>query len=77
MKSVGGQVQNLTEKQSEVYSYIVAEPAISRNKLAEKTGINPFAVQKHIEALKKKGYISRTSETTGVWEILDHKTGHA
>lgn len=69
----GGQVVSLTNKQKEVFEYIVEEPTISRSKLAKKMGINPSAVQKHIEALKKKGYIERDGETTGSWKIKFQK----
>lgn len=65
----GGQAGKLTDKQKEVYNYIVDNPAISRSKLAEKLCINESAVQKHIDALKNKGYIQRKGETTGYWII--------
>ncbi|WP_372775557.1 winged helix-turn-helix transcriptional regulator [Mangrovibacterium sp.] len=55
----GGKVVSLTDRQKEVFKYIVEEPTISRSKLVKRMGINPSAVQKHIEALKKKGYIIR------------------
>ena len=70
---VGGQddkkIDTLTERQKEVFKIIVANPRISRKQLAEKLGINESAVQKHIDALKKKGVIERESETTGQWTI--------
>ena len=65
----GGQIGLLTERQKEVLDLIIEDPAISRNALSEKLGINQSAVQKHIEALKQKGIISRESETTGYWEV--------
>lgn len=68
---VGGQVESLTERQKEVLSYIIANPKISRKELAEKLGINESAVQKHTDALKKKGVIEREGETTGKWIIND------
>jgi len=43
---------------------------ISRKNLSEILGINQSAVQKHIDTLKKKGIISRDSETTGYWRVL-------
>ena len=66
---VGGQVGFLTERQKEVLDLIINDPAISRKALSKKLTINPSAVQKHIDALKQKGIISRESETTGYWEI--------
>jgi len=65
----GGQAGSLTERQKEVLDLIINDPAISRNALSKKLNINPSAVQKHIDALKQKGIISRESETTGYWEI--------
>lgn len=52
-----GQVSALTERKKEVLKLIVADPKISRKQLAEKLGINESAVQKHTDALKKKGRI--------------------
>lgn len=65
----GGQAEQLTERQQEVLELIKYDPSISRKQLSEKLGINPSAVQKHIDSLKKKGIISRESETTGFWNI--------
>lgn len=66
---VGGQVNDLTDRQKQVLEYISENPRISRKQLSDKLGINESAVQKHIEALKKKGAIERESETTGIWII--------
>jgi len=66
---VGGQAKLLTERQQAVLDLIIADPTIARNTLSEKLGINQSAVQKHIEALKQKGIISRESETTGHWQV--------
>jgi len=66
---VGGQAEQLTKRQQEVLDLIKSDPAISRKQLSEKLGINPSAIQKHIDSLKKKDIISRDSETTGYWKI--------
>jgi ATP-dependent DNA helicase RecG len=66
---VGGQVEALPERQKEVLGYIIENPTISRKQLSLKMGINESAVQKHIEALKKKNIIERESETTGSWTV--------
>ena len=66
----GGQVKILTDRQKEVFNYIVNNPKISRRQLAKELGINESAVQKHIEALKKKKVIEREGETTGKWKII-------
>ena len=65
----GGQAEQLTERQQEVLELIKSNPAISRKQLSERLAINPSAIQKHIDSLKKKGIISRDSETTGYWKI--------
>lgn len=66
---VSGQV-DISEKQAEVLKYIIENPRISRGKLSEKLGINPSAVQKHIDKLKTEGIIRRIGKTTGYWEII-------
>ena len=66
---VGGQVGFLTTRQREILELIIKDPAISRKNLSEKINVNQSAVQKHIDTLKKKGIISRESETTGYWII--------
>ena len=68
---VGGQAEKLTERQQEILELIKANPTISRKRLSEILRINPSAIQKHIDSLRKKGRISRDSETTGYWEIHD------
>jgi len=35
----------------------------------KRLNINPSAIQKHIDALKQKGIISRESETIGYWTV--------
>lgn len=66
---VGGQADQLTGRQREILELIKTNPSISRKQLSEMLGINPSAIQKHIDSLKKKGVISRESDTTGFWEI--------
>ncbi len=65
----GSQVYDITKRQQEVLDYIIANPTISRKQLSEKLNINESAVQKHIEALKKKEKIERDSATTGYWKV--------
>ncbi len=66
---VGGQAEQMTKRQQEVLELIKSNPAISRKQLSERLAINPSAIQKHIDSLKKKGIISRDSETTGYWKV--------
>ena len=69
----GGQINNLTIRQKEVFKLIVVNPKISRKELAKKLSINESAVQKHTDALKKKKVIEREGETTGKWIITGKK----
>ncbi|MCD4781140.1 MAG: winged helix-turn-helix transcriptional regulator [Candidatus Omnitrophica bacterium] len=71
--SEGGQKRwsELTERQSEVVRFIQQKLDISRKELSEKLKINPSAVQKHIESLRKKEVIKRVGpDKGGHWEIL-------
>lgn len=72
---IGGQKrwseEDLTERQIKVLRLIQANPAISRRELAEKLGINPSAIQKHLEALKEKGVLKRVGGAKeGSWIIV-------
>jgi len=62
---IGSPIDNLTDRQKEVLLLIIDDPKISRKQLSGKLGINESAVQKHTNALKKKGVIERESQTTG------------
>ncbi len=48
-----------------IFEMIVNNPHITRNELADSIGINPSAVQKHIEILVNKGFIERKGRTRG------------
>ncbi|MCL2098372.1 MAG: Fic family protein [Bacteroidales bacterium] len=55
---------------SEVLALIKENPKITRKELSERLGINPSAVQKHIQKLKIDGLIERIgSDKTGYWKI--------
>lgn len=50
---------------------IIADPAVTRLKLSELTGVSPAAVQKHINKLKKLKIIARRGgDFGGHWKIL-------
>ncbi len=76
MNSEGGQkIEGGQKKWSEttekVYELIKTNPKITRKELCENLGINPSAVQKHIEKLKKENAIKRSGgDKGGCWEIL-------
>ena len=72
-KQTGGQTGGqtlLTEAQLAVYNIFKKDNMASRQSIADNLGINPSAVQKHIELLKKSGYIQRVGTFKGHWEIL-------
>ncbi len=57
-----------------IFKMIVADNHISREVLAEKTGISVVSVQKHIKKLKSVGLIRRIgSSRYGHWEIAENK----
>ncbi|MCD6590521.1 MAG: winged helix-turn-helix transcriptional regulator [Candidatus Aenigmarchaeota archaeon] len=61
----------LSERQKEIVRLLEENPRISRAKLAEKLGINPSAVQKHLKKLKEKGIITRVGPAKGgYWKVL-------
>jgi Fic family protein len=59
------------KKWSETLDLIKENPSITRKELSEKLGINPSAVQKHIQKLKSDGFIERIGgDKGGYWKIL-------
>jgi len=61
----------LSERQRQILKLIIENPKISRAKLSEILGINPSAVQKHLEKLKSLGLIKRVGpDKGGYWEVL-------
>ena len=66
---IGGQIGGLTNKQMETLNIIKENPSISRKMLAEQMNVNESAIQKHLDALKKKGFIEREGKTRGFWKI--------
>jgi len=66
----GGQ-KKWSEKVVRLFNLIVENPAITRKELSDMLGINPSAVQKHIDKLKNEGVISREgSDKKGVWKVI-------
>jgi len=69
----GGQKRwsELTKRQIEILQLIRENPKISRKELSEELSINPSAIQKHIERLKKKIFIERIGpDKGGYWKVL-------
>ena len=64
--------KGLTERELEIITGIKKNPRVSRQKLSEILGINPSAVQKHMDKLKDKGLLERVgSAKGGYWRIIE------
>ncbi len=57
------------ENTLKVLNAIAKDPKISVRGISIHIGINPSAVQRHMDALKNKGYIVRIGGTRGEWHI--------
>ena len=65
--------EKVTKRQTEILNLISKDPKISREGLSGKIGINPSAVQKHIQKLKKMGLLKRIGpDKGGHWEVLEN-----
>lgn len=70
--SIGGEkvVQSgLTERQQAVLMLITENPRRTHREIADALGINPSAVQKHLDKLKQAGAIERIGGTRGHWKV--------
>ena len=67
---MGGPIDDLTDRQKEVFSLIENDTKLTIRKLAKLLNINVSAVQDHIALLKEKGIIVRIGGTRGYWKIL-------
>ncbi|MAF99316.1 MAG: transcriptional regulator [Nanoarchaeota archaeon] len=64
--------KNLSERQLKILEILTENPKISKNKLAQELSINPSAVQKHLETLKKLGLIKREGSVRGgYWRVKE------
>ncbi len=69
-----GLSKGLSNTTINIFKMIVADNHISREVLAEKTGISVVSVQKHIKKLKSVGLIKRIgSSRYGHWEVAENK----
>ena len=58
------------KKWSEVLELIKENPKITRSELSDKLGINPSAIQRHLQKLKTEGLIERIGgDKGGYWKI--------
>lgn len=68
---IGGQ---MPKNRVEILRRIIENNYITRKELAEKVGIAPSAIQKHLEVLVSEGYIKREGKTkSSYWIILNRK----
>ncbi len=63
----------LSKSEQQVLLLMLVEPQISRSKLSKLLGINPSAIQKHIEKLKAKHIIKHIGpDKGGHWEVIEN-----
>ncbi|MBP5357678.1 MAG: Fic family protein [Treponema sp.] len=69
-KTKGGQ-KKWSETAKKIHELIKENPNITRKELCERLSINPSAIQKHIDKLKKENVISRVDGAKGgYWNVL-------
>ena len=67
-----GVTEKVTEKEQEILSLLIEDPAYTYSVLSDKLGISRKTVSLRIRSLKSKGIIKRIgSDTKGYWEIID------
>jgi ATP-dependent DNA helicase RecG len=69
---IGGQ---MPKNRIEILALITRDKNITGKELAEKVGIVSSAIQKHLEALVKEGYIKREGKTKSSYWIVLKKEG--
>lgn len=70
-KDVVKNVANLSETETAVLQFLMDNPEITAKEISEKMGVVSRTVQRHLNSLKKKGYIVREgSNTKGKWIVL-------
>ena len=66
----GGQIEELlTDRQKEILNIIKNNPFVSCKELSLQINVNESVIQKHLDSLKKKGFIEREGKTRGYWKI--------
>lgn len=71
VKDVVKNVANLSETETAVLQFLMDNPEITAKEISEKMGVVSRTVQRHLNSLKKKGYIVREgSNTKGKWIVL-------
>ena len=72
----GGQIGDaiiLPKSQEQILELIKNDIRITRKRISEILEINQSAVQKHLDALKKKGILERVGGTRGYWKIHNNE----
>jgi ATP-dependent DNA helicase RecG len=55
-----------------ILKLIKHNPSVTRNDLADKTGLSPDGVKYHLQLLKRQGIIEHTGSTKkGKWEVIE------
>lgn len=57
------------ESQTIILETMIAKPTASIAQMAQLVGINYSAVQRHIDSLRRKGYLERIGGTRGKWKV--------
>ncbi|WP_373518132.1 LexA family protein [Pricia sp.] len=58
----------LTKRQKQILKLVYMDNTISRAGISEVIHINESAIQKHLNALKEKGFLKRIGGTRGYWQ---------
>ena len=69
---IGGQKKwsEITGKQKAILELVIKNPVISRKNLSDVLDINPSAVQKHLQKLRRSGFLHRIGpDKGGHWEV--------
>lgn len=69
-KTVGKTVGKTVRKTDEVFDLIKADPQITREQLANETGLSVRGIEYHLKILRDTNRISRVGSKGGRWEIL-------
>jgi ATP-dependent DNA helicase RecG len=64
--------ETIQETTQEIILKLIKDnPSVTRNDLADKTGLSPDGVKYHMQLLKKRGIIKHTGSTKkGKWELI-------
>lgn len=67
---VGKTVGKAVGKAAQIYDLIKSNPQITREQLADETGLSVRGVEYHLKTLRETNRISRVGSKGGYWEII-------